>query len=476
MSWQKRALAVPEDQFLFMLGGRGGGKTHGLAYIILRDAMKYGPYFLAALVRRDLDGLKKLERELIKMIDLMAPLRGSRYLTGQKVLKFASGGLLFLHYLKDEKAFGRFQGEDLSHLYIDEVAQIPEPAPVLRMTSSLRTTHPTLVPRLVCTANPGNIGSWWIAENLVFKLQAWEPAYVDLFKRKCVIAHSTLFDNPYIDQEEYERTLRASCHNDPARIASEVHGDWTAVSGSFFGAVLSENRSLLPAVTVPIREYIGPYFNPRYLWMSLDWGSRVPSSVQLAYQTPIQTTLPNGRVVGRGSFIVFDELYTCRHKPDGTPDWNIGNTEMTTSKIANGIIRLCTENGITFSDIPRSHRVADAAVGAVIGGDDGSIGKQLKDFGTEFVAAPKGLRAPGWVYMKTLMEQAGDPSLPGLYVTSKCASFWISAPQAQYREKDPNDLDLAVDHTLDSLRYMLVSSRSPKHRGNNATATAYAIY
>ena len=53
------------------------------------------------------------------------------------------------------------------------------------------------------------------------------------------------------------------------------------------------------------------------LWMSLDWGTRSPSSLLLAYRTPVMTWW-KGQRIGAGSLVLVDEVYTCLNSPDGS--------------------------------------------------------------------------------------------------------------------------------------------------------------
>ena len=56
---QRMAISVPDDHWLLMAGGRGGGKSWTLALLLVRDALRYGKSFRGALLRTDLAGLKE---------------------------------------------------------------------------------------------------------------------------------------------------------------------------------------------------------------------------------------------------------------------------------------------------------------------------------------------------------------------------------------------------------------------------------
>ena len=462
LPWQRALLSVPDEFDVLLSGGRGGGKSTGLVLLMLRDVLRFGRGFNGALVRRDLAGLRKLQREIEDQIAVTPELAGSHFVTSAKEFRFSNGAVLFMHYLKDEQSFSRFQGQDLTHCYIDESGQISDPAPILRLRSSMRTTMQGLTPRMILTCNPNNAGSYWHYENFVSRMVPWQPTYIELFQKQCVLVHSTLFDNPHIvDRDSYISSLKASCNFDEAKIQSEIYGSWGAVSGSFFSHVWDKNR-IMVADWDGVPTWAEGYddFN---LWMGLDWGTRSPSSLLLAYRCPVQTWW-KGKLLGAGSIVLLDEHYTCISTADGTRQWNNGDRELTTSKMAKAAKELCRRNGITIDRVPLRHRIADAAIGAETGSDTGSIGAQLKRHGAGFVAGPKGKRAPGWQLMARLMEAAGDPTEAGLYATPKVESFWATVPGLQYAQHDPEDLDTTgPDHTADACKYLLVAAQDPRY-------------
>ena len=205
-------------------------------------------------------------------------------------------------------------------------------------------------------------------------------------------------------------------------------------------------------------------------WLSLDWGTRAPSSLLLAYRCPHAMNW-GGKYLGAGSVVLVDEVYTDQPTPDGTRQWNNGDRTLTTTKLADLAFRMCRRNGVELRDIATRHRVMDAALGAELGHKDGSLGNQLKMAGCQFVPAPKGRRPPGWQLIAKLLEAAGDASVPALYATPAVESFWATMPQLTYAERDPEDLDSdGPDHTADSLRYLLMSMQERKYTGKIGSA------
>ena len=465
LEWQKGLLSVPDEYDIVLSGGRGGGKSTGMVLLILRDVMRFGSDFRGALVRKELAGLRKLESELTTLVNAIPQLRGSKYLTGQKEFRFSNGAILFMHYLKDLASFSRFQGIDLSHVYVDESGQLETPEALLRLRSSMRTTNPDIKPRMVLTANPNGAGAYWHLEHFINKLTPWRPGWCDLFKREVVLIHSTLFDNYHLaDRESYILQLKSSCGFDEARIQSEVYGSWNSISGAYFAGVFDENRIKVPDISqlTDISK-----FNPRDVWLAMDWGCRRPACVLLAYRSRLPMNLPDGRIAGPGSVFLIDAIHTNLRNGDGTEMWNVGDSTLTTMRMAELVKALCLKYGIDVRNIQKRHRVADAAIGAEHGGDTGSIGAQLRKYGTEFVAAPKGRRPPGWTLVRQYMEASGDPSAPGLFVTPRCRAFWATIPSLQCDSNHPEDIDTSqCDHLADALRYLLTSIDDKRYSGH----------
>jgi len=81
---QRMAISVPDDHWLIMAGGRGGGKSWTLALLLVRDALRFGKSFRVGLLRTDLAGLKKFQQLIEEFCNQIPQLAGTRYLVGQK--------------------------------------------------------------------------------------------------------------------------------------------------------------------------------------------------------------------------------------------------------------------------------------------------------------------------------------------------------------------------------------------------------
>ena len=282
-----------------------------------------------------------------------------------------------------------------------------------------------------------------------------------------LLVHSTLFDNSYLaDPDSYIETLKASCNGDEAKIASEVFGSWSQISGTSSATASARPGLVELPPTIPT---FSMSLTPKSVWLAADWGTRAPSSILLMVKVPEQMQVGN-RLMGAGSVIVVDEEYTCTTTSDGQRLWNTGDRRLTVSKFAELAHDLCHRNGIRFDQIHARKRIMDAAVGADIGSDYGSLGKQLKDAGAGFCAGPKLGRAQGWQMICTLMEAAADPYAPGLYISSKCESLWTLLPRLTYAENSPDDIDTTQPITVP----MLCDTASPPWPTRDTASTPAA--
>ena len=212
--WQRRVAglcqSVDELNTLVLAGGRGGGKSILLIWLIGYFALISGESFNAVLIRRDLAGLSKLEDLLYQQVPTLMP--GSKYFKAKRQWRLSNGGTLRLIHMDAGDAFNKIQGEDLSHIFWDELGQESDPQVVLRARSSMRTTDPTLIPKFIATANPLGPGSWWIRDYVVTKALPNRIFKCEFFgAQPAVWIKSTLRDNPYLSNpDQYEQELRAS--------------------------------------------------------------------------------------------------------------------------------------------------------------------------------------------------------------------------------------------------------------------------
>ena len=71
-----------------------------------------------------------------------------------------------------------------------------------------------------------------------------------------------------------------------------------------------------------------------------------------------------------------------------------------------------------------------------------------------FIPAKKADRITGWNIMRRLLQDAGKPDVPGLYIARHCEYFWATVPYLGRDPKRVEDVDSrGPDHAADAARY-----------------------
>ena len=482
--WQRKVAGLVQSvdslNTLLLAGGRGGGKSILLTWLIGYFALVSGQSFRGVLIRADLSGLQKLEELLMRQVPMLLP--GSRYLKAKRQWNLSNGGVLKLIHMDGNDGFNKIQGEDLSHVFWDELGQESDPQVVLRVRSSMRTTDPSVAVKFIATANPLGPGSWWIRDYVVTKALPSRIFRCEFFGgSECCWIKSTLRDNPYLsDPDQYEAELKASCFGDESKISAEVYGDWGQVTAGFFGSCLSIERSMLPGgLTIPYQGLTPDRSGAtvysaanqyRWCWLGCDWGTASPACAVLMVEVVDDWIELGGKTIPRGSWVCLDEAYICSIQPDGSKEWNRGDRSLTTQRFALKVGSLLSQYNMTFSNIGKRRTIMDSAVTAQLGytqeGWDApvTLANDFARYGFNITGSPKSSRAVGWQFMKQLLYAADRDGSPGLYISETCESLWQTLPYCVCDEKNPEDMEKAApDHSADAVRYVLTAANQKQH-------------
>lgn len=434
--YQSRVLSVPEDVDLFLGGGRGGGKSHCKALLILRHVEQHRERARVLYVRRTYKGLADFELVLRQLFSTAYGSAAS-YNATEHVFRLPYG-YVELAQVDTPGAYDKIQGRSFTLIMVDELTQWGDPFVVDMLRSNLR--GPKDMPlRTVYAGNPGGAGHHWVASRYVLPARPWAPFTTQVGGR-CVHAPSTYLDNPHLDAEDYCRQLRAACAGDEELFRAWTEGDWSVARGAFFAGCLSPERSAIePWSEVPIG------------WrthLAHDFGTSSPSATYLLARSP-GAVGPDGRFYPRGSLVAFDELATARpNRPTEGLGWTV-------PRLADGIKEMCARWGV------RPAGAADDSIFARARGHSAAtIADEFSQSGVYLSPAGKGARKAGWQRMRTLLSQAGKPDLPGLYLSRNCRYAWDTLPTIPRDPRDPEDLDSdAPDHAADALRYGVIWQR-----------------
>lgn len=210
---QHAALLLDRYREVFYGGAAGGGKSDW----ILASGLQYVdvPGYAALILRRTFAQLSKADALLERAQEWLAGTRaqGVDSVSGVPTTwLFPSGARLEFGHCQYEK--NRFDYLSAAYQFIgfDELTQFTERI-YLYLMSRLRRLEGAPVPlRVRGASNPGDVGHDWVKDRLV------ESRHPDR-----VFIPAKLADNPYLDREEYEKTL-SELH--PYERAQLLDGDW----------------------------------------------------------------------------------------------------------------------------------------------------------------------------------------------------------------------------------------------------------
>jgi hypothetical protein len=431
---------------LILPGGRGGGKSFGIAQKIATKAALYGENYRGLYVRKTYKGITDFEGICRKVFRSLCP--GAKYHKTEKTWTFKNGATLELNQLEHEKDYDKFQGRSFTDLIIDECGQYASPRLLDLLLSNLRGEVGLDLTRTLI-ANPGGVGHSWILKRYISRRDIGESYIDDDTERECVTLTSTYLDNPTIDQAKYLQSLKSSTANDEELQRAYIDGDWNIARGAFFASVLEESRSIIPRWrSLP----------PNWLhFIGMDYGTSAPTAIYLTVVSPGAEW--QGLYYPRGSVVLVDELYLSHPK-----DLSKG-LYLTIPEQSERIKTFCQRWKISPLN---GNNIADDACFSFDGRP--ALADEFLKSGIRWKRAGKGDRLPGWEHLRTLMRQAGDRELPGLYVSESCRAWWELMPLVPRSEKNPWDVDTnANDHAADATRYIcLVTLPNNKEQGSAA--------
>ncbi len=476
----KQTLALQSQATeLFFGGAAGPGKSHlmRVAAILWCAEIAGLQCYLFRRIREDL--IKNHMEGPAGFRALLAPWVQARLCTiVEDEIRFWNGSRIFLCHCKDAKDVYKYQGAEIHLLLIDELTQWLEDmyrfirsrvrAPGLKVPEK----YAGLFPRIICAANPGNIGHTWVKATFIdgaepYSLRRTSDDEGGMLRQ---FIPARLEDNPTMarDDPNYEKRLSGLGSKELVRAMRE--GDWDIVAGAFFDN-LRRDRHMLKAFTPP---------KHWTRFRSMDWGSAKPFSVgwYAIVDEPIDAELTTGQIVRLpvNALIRYREWYGVRRKDDGSVKADEG-IKLRIEELADGILEREYRAGETIDgQISR----ADPAMWSEDGGPSlaeklmthapgadcrwkaaGDVVKPLR------MQPADNTRIAGWQEVRGRLDGDEDAG-PMLYVTDNCVDFWRTVPDLQHDRHKPEDLDTdGEDHAADELRYACMArpySRVPKKR------------
>jgi hypothetical protein len=364
-------------------------------------------------------------------------------------IRFWNGSKIYLCHCKDEKDIYKYQGAEIHVLIVDELTHFSETMyrflrnRVRMVGITLPADYVGKFPRILCGANPGNIGHLWVKMTFVTSGKPMElrrmPANEGGMLRQYIPAR--LEDNPSMGEDDPGYELRLEGLGSAALVQAMRWGDWDVIEGAFFDCWDAK------------RHVVTPFAIPQD-WLrfrSGDWGSAKPFSFGWWAVVGDRFKLPSVGWLPRGCMVRYREWYGCQ---DGKPNTGL---KLHAEEVGKGIWER------EKNDPRLSYGVLDPAAFAEDGGP--SINERIMrgSGGKVFFRPADNKRVPsrgalgGWDQMRARFV-GDDEGLPMLVCFSTCTDSIRTIPALQHDKDRPEDLDSDMeDHAGDDWRYGCMS-------------------
>lgn len=445
--WQ--ALLTEATEVLYG-GAAGGGKSFLMrgAAILWCAAIPGLQVYLFRRIREDLvknhmEGPKGFRAMLAGLVN-----QGFAEIVEDEI-RFWNGSKIYLCHCKDAKDVYKYQGAEIHVLLIDELTHFTEAMyrflrnRVRMVGIKLPPQYAGKFPRILCGANPGNVGHQFVKQtfvdgapaNVLRQMGAEEGGMLRQF------IPALLEDNPSMAKDDpgYENRLQGL--GSDALVAAMRHGDWNVVDGAFFDCWQSHRHTVRP-FAIP---------DDWLRFRAMDWGSARPFSVGWYAVASDDWKLENGLILPRGGLAKYREWYGVK-SAGATFEANVG-LKLTAEEAAQGIKNREAQDKIGYG-------VIDPAAFSADGGP--SIAERMIRHGVAWRPADNKRVAQhgaigGWDQMRARLK--GDENgNPMLVLFSTCTHSIRTIPALQHDTNRPEDLDSdGEDHAADETRYACMS-------------------
>lgn len=430
-------------------GAAGGGKSHlmRIAAIVWCSSI---PGLQVYLFRRIRDDLVKNHMEGPKGFRAMlAGWVNQGWCTiVEDEIRFWNGAKIYLCHCKDEKDIYKYQGAEIHVLLIDELTHWLESMyrflrnRVRMVGVQVPKQYEGMFPRILCGANPGNVGHLWVKTTFVSSGQPFEvrrmPADEGGMLRQYIPAR--LDDNPSMAEDDPGYEMRLEGLGSATLVKAMRWGDWDVIEGAFFDC-WDAKRHVIKPFAVP-KEWLR--------FRSGDWGSASPFS--FGWWAVVGDTYRAGNVIlPRGCLVRYREWYGMQ---PGKP--NVG-LKMHAEAVGAGL------RDREKDDPKLSYGVLDPSAFKEDGGP--SIHERImRGSGNTIIfrqadnARVQGRGAMGgWDQMRARLV-GDDDGNPMVVCFSTCTDSIRTIPALQHDPDRPEDLDTDMeDHAGDDWRYACMS-------------------
>ena len=416
---------------IFFGGARGGGKTDGVLGKWALKAARFGRHFNAVMFRPTMPSQDDAWDRACEMFGLMGGVVRER----DRMIRLFGGRIRF-RPLEGVPDADKYQGQNLTDVWIEEAGQYPDSRPIDRLWGALRNAHgvPT---QMILTGNPGGPGQLWLKERYVdpcpHGMRIMERPLPNGSKKKWVYIPSRLGDNRILLSADPGYIDNLYMVGSAELVRAWLEGDWNAIEGAYFDC-WSQALVVRP-FTIP-----GHWLRFR----GFDWGSARPFSVGwwAVASEPYDT---GAGLVPTGALVCYREWYGASGPNQGL--------KLHAEEVAAGIKAREAGDEIAYG-------VADPSIFSEDGGP--SIAERMfRATGILWRPAdnrrvPTAGRAGGWDQLRARM--IGEDGRPMIYWFSTCVDSIRTIPALQHDPARPEDVDTdGEDHCADQARYSAMS-------------------
>jgi len=364
-------------------------------------------------------------------------------------IRFWNGARIYLCHCKDEKDVYKYQGAEIHVLLIDELTHFSETMyrflrnRVRMVGLTVPDAYKGQFPRILCGANPGNIGHLWVKTTFVISGVALEI-------RKCAPSDggmqrqfipAQLEDNPSMAEDDpgYEQRLEGL--GSATLVRAMRWGDWDVIEGAFFDC-WDRKRHVVKPFAVPAE------------WMrfrSGDWGSASPFSFGWWAVASDDLRTDSGLWLPRGCMVRYREWYGMQ---PGRP--NLG-LKLHAEKVGQGLWeREERDPAIAYGVLDPSAFKEDGGPSIASRIARGS-GNRIFFRRADNARVPQRGAMGGWDQVRARFVGDGE-GRPLIVCFETCIDSIRTIPALQHDEARPEDLDTtAEDHAADEWRYACMS-------------------
>lgn len=413
-------------------GARGGGKSDACLGEFAIHATEFGRYARGVFMRREMPQADSL---IDRSQDIYGPM-GWTYQKVDRQWTSPEGAILRFRPLEDDRDAEKYQGQQFTRVYLEELTNWPTPRAPDKMKATLRSAAGVRC-LFRATANPGGSGHHWVKHRYIDPAPMGRVPLIDEaghFERMFIPARVT--DNVILLTNDPMYVDRLKLTGSAALVKAWLDGDWNVIEGAFF-----DNWS-------SARHIVRPFPLPAHWsrFRSGDWGSAKPFSFSWNAVATEDTQIGNSLTLPRGGLVRYREWY-------GAKEPNVG-LKMPAEIVALGLVQ--RSEGETYT-----HNVLDPAAFASDGGP--SIAERIA-MASKIVFRPadnKRVGALGHIAGWDLCRHRLDgeaPDRPMFVVFENCADFIRTVPLLQHDATRVEDIDTdGEDHAGDDWRYSCAS-------------------